>query len=509
MKTAAVTSLAIAALTNAEIFEARQAEVATRPWKKYVTSEKLQKHVELDNLLAGSQKLQDIADGADGHRAFGSKGHNQTVDYIVESLQALDYYDVVKQPFHELYASAEGTLSVDGKELDINPLTYTPSGSAADTPLVKVNNLGCEAGDFPAEVEGNIAFISRGDCPFSQKTTNAKTAGAVGAVIYNHLEGPLSGTLGDAHGDYVPVVGISNEDAQPILKALEAGEVTASLDVDAVVEDRVTFNVIAETKGGDHDNVLVVGGHSDSVPAGPGINDDGSGIIALIETATALSKFKVKNAVRFGFWSAEEFGLLGSYHYVKSLNSSDAELSKIRAYLNFDMIASPNYMLGIYDGDGSAFNLTGPPGSAQIEANFEQFFRDNDSPSVPTEFSGRSDYAAFIENGIPSGGLFTGAEVLKTAEEAVLFGGEAGVAYDVNYHKAGDDINNLNNDAYLLNTKAIADAIATYAISWESIEPVDLTKRRWAADRAQLFKRVGSKKHSHSGPCGGGNEDLF
>ena len=337
MRTAAVASLALVALSNAEIFEAREA--APKPCKKYVTSEKLQKHIELDNLLAGSQKLQDIADSSDGHRAFGSVGHNKTVDFLVESLEALDYYDVVKQPFHELYATADGTLTVDGKEVESGPMTYTPSGSAVDTPLIKVNNLGCDAGDYPAEVEGNIAFISRGTCPFGQKASNAKAAGAVGAVIYNNLEGPLSGTLGEADGDYAPVVGISLEDAQPILSALEAGEVTASLEIDAVVEDRVTFNVIAETRGGDHDNVLVLGGHTDSVPAGPGINDDGSGVIGILEVAKALKQFKVKNAVRFAFWSAEEFGLLGSYHYVKSLNSSDAELAKMRAYLNFDMVS--------------------------------------------------------------------------------------------------------------------------------------------------------------------------
>lgn len=167
-------------------------------------------------------------------------------------------------------------------------------------------------------------------------------------------------------------------------------------------------------------------------------------------------------------------------------------------------------MLGIYDGDGDAFNLTGPPGSDYVEQVFEEFFETNGLPSVPTEFSGRSDYAAFIENGIPSGGLFTGAEVEKTEEEATLFGGEAGVAYDVNYHLVGDDINNLNHEAYLVNSKCIADSVAKYAISFEGLPTVDLRKRRAAVHESQLAKR--SKKpsrghghaHVHSGPCGGG-----
>lgn len=162
-------------------------------------------------------------------------------------------------------------------------------------------------------------------------------------------------------------------------------------------------------------------------------------------------------------------------------------------------------MYGIYDGDGNAFNFTGPPGSDVIEKDFEEFYDLNDAPHVPSVFSGRSDYAAFIENGIPSGGLFTGAEVLKTEEEAALFGGEAGVAYDINYHKKGDDITNLNNDAYLLNSKSIANSVAKYALSFDSLAPVNLAERRWNADRAQHFKRTSVHTHAHTGgPCGGG-----
>lgn len=171
-------------------------------------------------------------------------------------------------------------------------------------------------------------------------------------------------------------------------------------------------------------------------------------------------------------------------------------------------IASPNYIYGIYDGDGNAFNLSGPAGSDVIERNFEKFFKRKHTPSVPTEFSGRSDYAAFIENGIPSGGLFTGAEVVKTEEEAALFGGEAGVAYDVNYHQAGDTVDNLALDAYLLNTKAIADAVAEYATSFKGLPRVDSRRRRWDGYRARMLKRavgVHGHAHAHTGPCGGGH----
>lgn len=173
--------------------------------------------------------------------------------------------------------------------------------------------------------------------------------------------------------------------------------------------------------------------------------------------------------------------------------------------LTDSQIASPNYVYAIYDGDGSAFNLTGPAGSDVLERDFEAFFKKNRKASVPTSFDGRSDYAAFIENGIPSGGLFTGAEVLKTEEEAKLFGGQAGVAYDVNYHKAGDTVDNLALDAFELNTKAIADSVAKYALSFKTLPAVSAHERRWDADRAQALKRsVASHGHGGHAVCGGG-----
>ncbi|KAL2757251.1 hypothetical protein ACRALDRAFT_2098883 [Sodiomyces alcalophilus JCM 7366] len=482
---------------------------AAKDCKPYVDAEKLQDLINLDDLLAGSQKLQEFADAHGGHRAFGSGGHNATVDYLYDTLVATNYFDVVKQPFTEIYADGKATLAVDGQSVPAGIMTYTPGGSATG-PVVLVPGLGCTPDSFPAEVEGKVAMVSRGECTFGEKSRSAKAAGAAALIIYNNVPGSLSGTLGEAFGDYAPVVGISAEDGQAIVAALEDGEVTVDLQIHATVEERVNFNVIAETKGGDHDNVLVLGGHSDSVTAGPGINDDGSGIIGVLNVALALTRFRVKNAVRFAFWGAEEFGLLGSYYYIKQVNQSDVELSKIRAYLNFDMIASPNYIYGIYDGDGDAFNLTGPPGSDVLERDFEDFFDSMNLPHVPTEFSGRSDYAAFIENGIPSGGLFTGAEQLKTPEEAALFGGDAGVAYDVNYHLIGDDINNLNHDAFYVNTLSIANSVAKYAISFDSLEPVDVAKRHAAAERARLFKRTGvsshGHSHSHSGPCGGNDK---
>ena len=244
---------------------------AAKQCKPYVESEALQELITLDDLLAGSQKLQDIADAHGGNRAFGGGGHNATVDWLYETLDATDYFDVVKQPFTELFHTASGSFAVGGDKIaSMNTMTYTPGGSVTG-PLVRVTTLGCAGMAYPPEVEGNIALISRGSCSFGEKSINAKAAGAAGVVIYNNEPGPLSATLGTPLLDYAPSVSISQEDGLALVAALEAGEVTAELVVNAISERRVNYNVIAETKGGDHDNVLILGGHSDSVYAGPGI----------------------------------------------------------------------------------------------------------------------------------------------------------------------------------------------------------------------------------------------
>lgn len=137
-----------------------------------------------------------------------------------------------------------------------------------------------------------------------------------------------------------------------------------------------------------------------------------------MEIALNLPKFSVKNAVRFAWWTAEEFGLVGSEHYVANL--PEAERQKIALYLNFDMIASPNFGYFILDGDGSAFNISGAAGSDHIEKTFEQFYAKNKAKSAPTQFNGRSDYGAFLDAGIPAGGVNTGAEGIKTEEQVKL-----------------------------------------------------------------------------------------
>jgi Zn-dependent M28 family amino/carboxypeptidase len=173
--------------------------------------------------------------------------------------------------------------------------------------------------------------------------------------------------------------------------------------------------------------------------------------------------------VRFAWWGAEESGLVGSTAYVNGL--SQEEQNKIVLYLNFDMIGSPNHVFFIYDGDDSDAEGAGPgpAGSAQIEKFFEQFYTQRGQPFKGTDFSGRSDYGPFIAVGIPAGGLFTGAEGVKTAAEADTWGGTAGAQYDPCYHLACDTFANVNLTALDVNSDAVAAATLQYAMNTQTI----------------------------------------
>jgi len=174
-----------------------------------------------------------------------------------------------------------------------------------------------------------------------------------------------------------------------------------------------------------------------------------------------------RNAVRFTFWGAEESGLIGSQHYVDSLTRK--QLNNIAVYLNFDMIGSPNFVRFVYDGDGSSFGVKGPSGSGHVERTFVDFFGSLGLASEPTQFDGRSDYDAFINAGIPAGGLFTGAEGVKTAEQAAIYGGTAGIAYDPCYHAPCDTFANVSLRALDQMSDAVAHATLTYAMTKSDI----------------------------------------
>lgn len=215
-----------------------------------------------------------------------------------------------------------------------------------------------------------------------------------------------------------------------------------------------TQNLIAELPGGDANNVVMLGGHLDSVSNGPGINDNGSGSAGVLEAALAYaaSGQGAKNKLRVGFWGAEELGLLGSKYYMNSL--STAEKDKIRVYLNVDMIASPNPGYFVYD-DNPAGN------SARDE--FTSYYTSKGIPWEYIDVQGRSDHAAFRSYGIPTAGIFSGAETLKTSAQAQKWGGTSGRAFDPCYHSSCDSISNLDLTALDRNIDALGHMLWLYA----------------------------------------------
>ena len=225
-----------------------------------------------------------------------------------------------------------------------------------------------------------------------------------------------------------------------------------------------TFNILADTEGS-AENTIVVGGHLDSVADGPGINDNASGVAAVLETARWIKETGIKpaNRVRFAFWGAEEDQLDGSQHYIDELSA--AEFRRTARYLNADMVASPNGVRSIHDGDGSDFKEAGPKGSREIEDVFFRFFEENSLPAETTPLDGESDYEPFLSAGIPVGGLFSGEAESKTRAQAQAFGGVAGKDFDSCYHRPCDTISNTNADLLKEMSAALAYATATYALA--------------------------------------------
>ncbi|ELS55470.1 M28 family metallopeptidase [Streptomyces viridochromogenes] len=211
---------------------------------------------------------------------------------------------------------------------------------------------------------------------------------------------------------------------------------------------RTGYNLIADWPGGDTNQVLMAGSHLDSVSSGAGINDNGSGSAAVLETALAVSRagHQPTKHLRFAWWGAEELGLVGSRYYVNNLSA--ANRAKIRGYLNFDMIGSPNPGYFVYDDDPA------------IEKTFKDYYAGLGVPTeIETEGDGRSDHAPFKSAGVPVGGLFTGASRTKTAAQVAKWGGTSGQAFDRCYHSSCDTTSNINDTALDRNSDAIAYAV--------------------------------------------------
>ena len=470
-----------------------------------VNSKKLRDAVTVSGIIGHERALQRIANENGGTRASGTPGYAASAKYVKQTLRKAGY-KISEQSFtfpffQELAPATLAQVTPTPTTYETATFNFSGSGDVTGT-VVPTNDVqipppatpgatsGCEASDFaPAPAGPSIALIQRGTCTFLIKVTNAVAAGYDAVIIFNEgqpgRDALVTGDLGAVFD--IPVVGASFADGAALYAATQAGPVTARVTTSTITDEAATTtNVFAESPGGDPNKVLVVGAHLDSVLEGPGINDNGSGTSTILEIAEQMAALKVKpqQKVRFAFWGAEEAGLLGSEHYVANL--SDAALGKIFANLNFDMLGSPNYVRFVYDGDGSATGTAGPPGSAEIEGLFNSYFASQNLATDPTAFDGRSDYGPFILVGIPAGGLFSGAEGIKTPEQAAVYGGTAGAPYDPCYHQACDTTNNLSPAA--LNELGDAAAHATYTLA--------VTKTGFFPDGSRVAARKAAAKPS-------------
>jgi Zn-dependent M28 family amino/carboxypeptidase len=431
-----------------------------------VNTKRLRDAVTINGMMAHERALQSIANMNGGTRASGTPGYDASVAYVKGRLERAGY-DVTEQEFEFPFFRdlADPTLTVGATEYETATFQFSGSGTVTGTVIPALDNIvpidpasppstsnaGCEAADFEAPGDAPaIALIQRGTCTFEQKAANAQAAGYDAVIIFNEGQPGrtdlMAGTLGRIFT--IPVIGLSYADGAALNEAAEAGDVTATVTTSTESDpNALTKNLIATSDRGNADEQVIVGAHLDSVVEGPGINDNGSGTSQNLEIAEEMSELGItpRRQLKFAFWGAEESGLLGSEHYVGNL--APDEVGQIYANLNFDMTASPNYVRFVYDGDGSDTPVAGPPGSGEIESLFTEYYASQGLASDPTEFSGRSDYGPFIAVGIPAGGLFSGAEVIKTAEQAAVYGGTAGIAYDPCYHQACDTIDNVNTKA--------------------------------------------------------------
>jgi Zn-dependent M28 family amino/carboxypeptidase len=462
----------------------RAAEAFGRRLAREVTASAVNRHLPV---------LQQIADANGGNRAAGETGFDATSAYVSRLLTRAGLR-VSRQEFSFLsyqrtgptalarlspqpreYAPEQEVLTLDwsaagevtGQVLPVD-VTIPPSPEPSST-------SGCETSDFAGFTPGAIALVQRGTCPFRTKALNAIAAGATAMIAFNEGQPgrtePFPGSMQDPTGVGAPVdlpgISISYADGEELALLGQQESVTVRLATSTQTQTRVTHNLIAETRGGRSDRVVMAGAHLDSWLNGPGINDNGSGVSALLEIALRIADEHVANKVRFAFWGAEEFGLIGSDHYVAGL--TEQQLADVALYLNFDMLGSPNWGRFVYDGDGSIGEPL-PAGSGQIEALFTEYFTEAGKPVQDTDLS-NSDHRSFAGAGVPVGGLFTGQTGIKTEEQAALWGGTAGERFDACSDLACDTIDNVNRPVLVENADAAAFAIGRYAIFTGDLPP--------------------------------------
>jgi Zn-dependent M28 family amino/carboxypeptidase len=448
----------------------------------------LAQRVKVDGMYAHLRKLQEIADANDHSRAVGTPGFDASVDYVAQTLRDKGF-DVQTPEFERLGTTSPGkpSLAVGGRNFSVDQaslLTPTRPGGLRAVTLRPQKPSGCVAADYGTKPMANaIAVVDDTGCSIVDKQNTAVAEGAVALLVVSNpgADGAPKGLFPAGYYQALKVpVGVIDGTADAALRRTDAA-VLLTLDAKAIMAK--SRNVLAQTKSGDTHNVVLAGAHLGSADGSPGVNDDGTGVAALLETAVALGpQPTMANAVRFAFWGSDEATLAGSTKYVAALDRN--ELDDIALYLGADMLGSPNVGYFTYDGDQSGQANPSVPadsvpvGSAGIERTLAGYLNLTGVRPADMPLGKASDYSPFLDAGVPVGGLTTGAAQRKTQLQARLWGGTAGVPFDRNYQLPGDTVDNVNRDALAVTGPAVAFAIGTYARSIEGVNGVPIREQR-------------------------------
>lgn len=399
----------------------------------------------VDASFAHMAEFQRIAERHAGNRADGSPGFEASLTYAEAVLTAAGF-DVERHTGEALVDwSGDATLTrANGPEFDgadVLPMRGSPTTDGTLTAGLSTssNKKGCQLGDY-AESAGTVVLVERGECAFSTKSALAKEAGAVGLIIYDPA-GPLNGDLGTDR-DVVPTVSVSSDGAQSLIRAMAEGDVQVRFTVSGESTYRAITNLIAH-RPGNHSPAVLLGAHLDGVAQGPGINDNASGVSLALATAERLARSGEADNLRIALWGGEELGLLGSGVYVMGFGATKPDVS---AYVNLDMVASPNGVVGIH-GSGTALDLT------------QRVLREAGAEFELVQMAGYSDHAWFESRQIPTVGFHTGAGDEVTQEQAATFGSEAGEPKDSCYHRACDTLETVDTPEVRARMQVIGDAL--------------------------------------------------
>ncbi|CDQ42625.1 MULTISPECIES: M28 family peptidase [Mycolicibacterium] len=443
-------------------------------------ADELAARVSADAIFAHLERLAAIADDNANSRAVGTAGYDATVEYISEVLRD-NGFEISTPEFEWLKMGDPGnpTLEVAGRSYPVtqaSPLASTPRGGLSGLSLRPRTSDGCERADY-GNVRGALAIVDDTGCSVVVKQNAAAANGAVGLLVIS-----AGGTKGLFEPGYyqkltMPVAVIDRTtDA-----ALRRTNDPVRLVLDGQASVARSKSVIAQTSTGDTGNVVLAGAHLDSAPRSPGINDNGSGVAALLAIADAMgSAPRIDNAVRFTFWGSQRLGAAGKY----LAGLDDGGRADIAAYLDATMIGSPNPGYFTLDGDQSGQANpaipadTVPEGSAGIERTLAGYLNQAGVRPADMPLDTAGDYAAFLNAGVPVGGLTTGANQQKTPVQARLWGGRAGAPFDPNAGGPRDGMDNVDHRALSITGPAMAFTIATYARSIEGVNGVPPRDRR-------------------------------